>query len=88
MLLELDLEQKELVEQALVAVDLVLALGAGAEHYLVAAVVVEVVADLHYPVADSHHAVVLGSADLEMDSAVLGPHSHCYHHLLLGYPLD
>ncbi len=64
MLLELDLEQVELV---LVAVDLVLVLGAIPEHYLVAAAAVEVVADLHYPVADSHQAVVLGSADLEVD---------------------
>jgi hypothetical protein len=64
MILELDLEQ---VEQVLVAVDLVLALGAGLEHYLVSAAVAEAVADLPYPVANIHHAVVLGSADLEVE---------------------
>ncbi len=41
------------MEQVLVAVDLVLAVGAGSEQYLVAAAVVEAV-------ADSHQAVVLG----------------------------
>jgi hypothetical protein len=64
MLLELDLEQ---MEQVLVAVDLVLALGTVPEQHLVAAAVVEVVADLHYSAADSHQALVLCSADLEVD---------------------
>ncbi len=55
------------MEQVLVAVDLVLAIGAAPEQHLVAAAVVEVIADLHYPVADLHQAVLQGSADLEVD---------------------
>jgi hypothetical protein len=43
---------------------------------LAAAAVEEVDSDLHYPVADLNQAVVLGSADHQVDWADLGPHSH------------
>jgi hypothetical protein len=55
----------ELVEQVLVAVDLMLALGAAPEQHLVAAAVVEVVA------ADSHQTAMPSSTDLDVDHADL-----------------
>jgi hypothetical protein len=55
------------VEQVLAAVGLVLVHSAAPEDYLVAAAIVKVAADLHYLVDDSNQAVVLDSADLDLD---------------------
>jgi len=55
------------VEQVLAAVVLVLVHSAVPEEYLVAAAVVEVAVDLDSLVDDSNQAVVLSSANLEVD---------------------
>ncbi len=82
MLLELHLDQ------VLAAADQVVALVAASDQHLVAAAVVEVDFDLHYPAADLLQAVVLGSADHAVDWTDSDPHSHHLIHQDLDYHLD
>ncbi len=70
------------------AAGLLVGLAAAPDQHLVAAAVVEVVADLGCPAADWHLAVVVGSVDLEVDFVDLVLHPPHYLNLLLDYLLD